>query len=528
MRRASTSVHALVWRQIRTSTVVVSALLLSFVKVGLVSFNASGGVTGMRSMQVLLKNPAISALYGRAKSLPTAGSLVQWKMGMYLAFAVAIWSGLMATRVTRGGEDDETWDLLVVGRTGRQPALAIAMAVLAESGLAVGLVTFLTFLSGSQGTTDSLLSSLGIVGMAWCGGAIGVLSSQLFSPRRSATQVALSALGLAFILRMFADATASNGWIRWATPFGWLENIGAFQHRSVVWCAPLFLGSLAITFIAWRLQEHRDIGIAWWTRADRSQARLTWLKTPWRFAWRERRSTFGVWAVGLVALGLTFGYLTNALVQFCRSDPAFVKLLNRWGYGSMVTGRGFVSEVCVIMAVALGFLVVTMLCMVATDQVQGRLDLPLAFGTSRTKWMASAVFSTTLTTLTIALCCGVATWAGVVVSGTSMSVAVPLEGMLNALTTAPLIAGVCVLVIATTPRFSYIIMAALLSVMYIIAVLGPTLSWPRWLLDLSPFYHLKLVPDVATNWGATIVMTAAGIVAGALGWARFVRGDLAN
>jgi hypothetical protein len=33
---------------------------------------------------------------------------------------------------------------------------------------------------------------------------------------------------------------------------------------------------------------------------------------------------------------------------------------------------------------------------------------------------------------------------------------------------------------------------------------------------------------VATNWGATIVMTAAGIAAGALGWARFVRGDLAN
>jgi ABC-2 type transport system permease protein len=316
--------------------------------------------------------------------------------------------------------------------------------------------------------------------------------------------------------------------LRWATPFGWLENIGAFQHRSALWSAPMLLIPVGIGLVAWKLQESRDIGLALWVRADRSRPRLMFLTTPWRFAWRERRSTFTAWALGLTLLGLTFGYLTNALVAFCRSDPAFVKLLNRWGYGSMVTGQGFVSQVCIIMAVALGFLAVTMLCMVATDAVQGRLDLPFASGSSRSKWMASAVYATALTTCATALVCGVATWAGVVMSGTSMSITSPLRGMLNALTTTPLIVGLGVLAMALAPRFSYIIMASLLSVFYIVALLGPTLNWPTWVLDLSPFHYLRLVPVVPTNWGATVVMTGLGVIAGSLGWAKFVRNDLAG
>lgn len=526
MRVTTTSVHALVWRQIRTSAVVLCGLLVLMISVGLASFGASGGAKGMASVQVLLRNPAITALYGHARSLPTAGSVVAWKMGMYLALSCALWAGLMATRITRKGEDEGTWDLIVVGREGRQPVLAKAMVVLAEGGVLLGLVTFLTLLGGAQNPVDSLLYATGLTGLAWCGAATGLVAAQLFSPRRSASQVALGSIIGLFVVRMVADATNSNSWIRWLSPFGWLENIGAFQHRSAWWCVPLLMVPLAVATVGWSLQRNRDIGGAWWTRADRSSARTALLRSPWGFAWRERRSTVFSWAAGLAVYGLVIGYLTNALVAFCHTDPSFVRLLDRWGYGSMTNGDGFIAEVCVLMSVAMGYYVITMMTMVANDSLQGRLDLPFSFGTSRSKWLASTLVVTIVSALFVGLACALATWLGVVVSGTSMSIAAPVEGMLNALCTVPLIAGASILLAALVPRIAYVAMAALVGISYLIAALGPTLNWPNIVLDSSAFHFVRLVPTESADWSAVLALIGIGVVLALLGHARFLRADI--
>jgi len=235
MRRAPASVHTLIWRQIRVPTAVIAALVVLVVRVGISSYSLSGGARGMVGLRPVIENPAVSALYGRVTSLPNAGAFVEWKMGMFVALAIAMWSALMATRVTRGSEDDGTWDLLVVSRVGRQPALASAMGVLFEAGVAVGAATFLMLVSGGQRTGDSLLYGLAMVGIAWSGAALGLLGAQFFAPRRSASQVALCSIGLLFIVRVLADGSTGNEWLRWVTPFGWLENVGAFHHRAEMW-----------------------------------------------------------------------------------------------------------------------------------------------------------------------------------------------------------------------------------------------------------------------------------------------------
>ena len=91
MGRSRTSIHALIWRQIRVSTAVISLLLLIVIRAGESAFYSSGGAAGMSTFVALLKNPAISALYGRANSLGSAGAFVSWKMGMYMALAAALW-----------------------------------------------------------------------------------------------------------------------------------------------------------------------------------------------------------------------------------------------------------------------------------------------------------------------------------------------------------------------------------------------------------------------------------------------------
>jgi ABC-2 type transport system permease protein len=508
------------------STLVIVALVAIILRIGLISYGLSGGVVGMIALQPVIENPAVSALYGRVTSLPTAGAFVEWRMGMFLALAVALWAGMMATRVTRASEDEGTWDLLVTSARGRQPALAATISSLLESGVLVGSVTIVMFTSGSPRLSSPVLYGVATMGLAWTGTGAGLLASQFFAPRRSATQVALSAIAVAFIVRVIADGSTRLQWLRWLTPFGWMENVQAFHHSSPVWLLPLIVVPLALSAVAWQMQRQRDIGIAWWTRNDRSRGHEMLLRSPWRFAWRERWGMLLVWTTGLSVLGLVVGYLTNALVQLCRTDPGYVKLLRRWGLGSMVDGRGFIAQACLLLAVAISFMMAALLVSIGTDSYQGRLDLPLAYGTSRLKWLASAVLATAVATCVIAMVCALTMWLGVVASGTSMGILIPIEGMANALTMAPWLIGASVLLIAVLPRYAFLVVAMMLTVFYIDAILGPILHWPGLLLGASPFFHLHLVPVVASNWNATIILSAIGLVAGTLGASVFVRRDV--
>ena len=526
MGGSRTSIHALIWRQIRVSTAVISLLLLIVTRVGESAFYSSGGAAGMSTFVALLKNPAISALYGRASSLGSAGAFVSWKMGMYMALAAALWAALMATRVTRGAEDDESWDLLAVGVRGRGRALLTAIAVMVEGAILLGAITFLGLLLDTSGWTSCLLFASGITGVALTGIAMGLICAQVISPRRSASQVALSAVGLMFLARMLADSSTSLGWLRWTSTFGWLENLGSFQHHSSWWCLAFVAVPVPGAVLAWWIQQYRDIGCALWTRSDRTRAHTWLLKTTWRFSWRERRSTLIAWSIGLCAVGLIVGYLTNALVAFSRADPAYVRLLDRMGLGVMITAKGFVGEVCFMMTLALSFLVITLLVMLASDDLQGRLDLPLSYGVARTRWMTSAAVATALGTLAVSLVCGLSIWLGVEASGTSMNFLVPLEGMVNAVSPTPLLIGVTILVVTLSARFAYLVAAVLLALTYLVALLGPVLRWPHWLLASSPFYYLRTVPAVPANWGAILVCSLIGLAAGALALMRFNRADV--
>jgi len=527
VRHGPSTLRGLLWRQSRVSVLVMALFVLVVVRVGVTSFNASGGALGLAGTVPLLKNPAIVALYGKAASLDTAGAFVAWKMGMFLALGVALWAGLLATRLVRAGEDDGAWDLVVAGPSGRLAVFCSVTLALAVAGLAVGLAVFVGLATAAQRMVDTIDYSLAFTGIAWCGASLGLLASQLAAPRRSASQSALGVVGITFLVRMVADSSSAGKWIAWLSPFAWMEDVGSFQHRSSSWLVALLAIPVALSGVAGAVAARRDVGIAVWTRPDRARAHEASLRTSWRFAWRERRATLATWTIGVGLLGLTFGYLTHALVVFAHTDAAYVRLLKRWGLQSVVTPKGFVAETGSIVSVMLGFLVATLVVMVGQDYERGRLDMPLAFGPSRWRWYLSALSSAIIATVALALVCGVCVWVGVEAGGTSMSVLDPLKGLLNAAAPVPLFLGMIAVLVAVTPRFAYVVMALFLGLAYLVAVLGPSLHWPNALVDLSPFHYLALVPSAPPDWGAPSVFLVAGLAAAVLGVARFARRDIA-
>ncbi|MGE5292145.1 MAG: AAA family ATPase [Micromonosporaceae bacterium] len=62
--------------------------------------------------------------------------------------------------------------------------------------------------------------------------------------------------------------------------------------------------------------------------------------------------------------------------------------------------------------------------------------------------------------------------------------------------------------------------------LYMIELIGPALSWPAWILDLSPCHHLALVPVESAAWVALWSLVGAAVVSGGVGLLAYARRDL--
>jgi putative exporter of polyketide antibiotics len=59
-----------------------------------------------------------------------------------------------------------------------------------------------------------------------------------------------------------------------------------------------------------------------------------------------------------------------------------------------------------------------------------------------------------------------------------------------------------------------------------VQIIGSIVGANHWLLDTSLFQHMSAAPAVAPDWTAAAIMTALGVVTGAIGVSRFAHRDL--
>ena len=117
-----------------------------------------------------------------------------------------------------------------------------------------------------------------------------------------------------------------------------------------------------------------------------------------------------------------------------------------------------------------------------------------------------------------------ATWAGSRAAGSDeLALADALRASLNTLPVVALLAGLAIGLFGLAPRLTTAVPLAVAVGGFVLYLLGPALEWPGWVLDLSPFTHLAMVPAQPWAWTAAVVMSSIGValaVAGALGFRR--------
>jgi ABC-2 type transport system permease protein len=101
-----------------------------------------------------------------------------------------------------------------------------------------------------------------------------------------------------------------------------------------------------------------------------------------------------------------------------------------------------------------------------------------------------------------------------------------LEAGANCLPVALLFLGIAALAYAVVPRASAVIAYGLVIVAFLWQLVGSLVGAPKWLVDLTPFEHVGLVPTQPFRLGAALVMLAIGAVSALAAIGVFRRRDL--
>jgi hypothetical protein len=160
------------------------------------------------------------------------------------------------------------------------------------------------------------------------------------------------------------------------------------------------------------------------------------------------------------------------------------------------------------------------------EELEARLQTLLSEPLGRSRWLGGRLLLAVAGAAALSLAIGLLTWAGAASQGAGVSLAQMLEAGANCMPVALLFLGLAALAYATVPRASSAIAYVLVAVAFMWDLLGSLLGVPRWLVELTPFEHVGLVPAQAFRGGAAAAMGAIGVLAALAALVLFRRRDL--
>ncbi|MGD0312605.1 MAG: ABC transporter permease subunit [Acidimicrobiales bacterium] len=475
-------------------------------------------------------NKATSALFGPAPGLQTVAGFTVFKISMTLMILGAVWGLLTSTRLLRGEEDGGRWELLLTGQTTRRGAVVQAFAGLGCGVLALwALAAVITIITGLDSKVDiaagaALYFALATVATAIMFLAVGALTSQLGATRRQAASYAAVFLGLAYAVRMIADAGVGLHGLIWASPLGWVEELHPLTSPQPLALVPITCFTVAAAVIAVGLAGRRDVGASIVPDRSTSPPHLRLLSGPTGLAMRMVRPTVIGWWVAIAVSGLLYGLVAKsagATISGSSVHRVFSKL------GAAGTGADAVLGVCfLVLAVLVAFVGAGQLTAARSEESDGRLDHLLVRPVSRTSWLGGRFLVAVAVLLVSGVVAGAFAWFGAASQHAGVSVATLLEAGVNLVPPAVAILGIGVLTFGIRPRMTSVVVYTLLGWSLLIVIVGGIGAVNHWVLDTSVFHQMASAPAVSPRWEVNGIMIAIGGAGALLGGLAFKRRDL--
>lgn len=470
-------------------------------------------------------NDAIRLFYGYPYDVVTVGGYSAWRVGGSLALAASAYGVLAAVRAGRAEEEAGRAEMVLAGVVRRRMAFGSSLAAIGLGAAVLWLAEWAGFLIGGLPATSSAFLALGTGSVVVVFVGVGTLAGQLAGTRRVALSLGAAAAVGAWLLRVVSDIEHGAAWLRWATPLGWAELLRPFAgSRPWVLVLPL-AATVLLLWVSARLAVIRDIGSGLLRERDARPASYRWLGRPSALAFRNQRGVLTVWIAGLAGLALVLGAVASS-VSAAGISPSMQKEIARFGAGSIATPTGYLSFVFMIFIFATTLFACSQMAAARQEESDQQLETLLAQPVGRTRWLTGRLSITVAATAALSALAGLLTWTGAASQGVDASLPRLLEAGANCLPVSLMVLGWSALAYAVVPRVSAAVSYSAVSALFLWYLVGSALGLPKWVVGLTPFEHIGLVPTEKFRVGAALLMLVIGAVGTAGALLIFRRRDL--
>jgi len=525
-----TATSALVRHLLRGSRIRTASFALLFALIGYASAAGYRGAYPTLSDRIGFdhsfgQNQMFRLFYGVPRDLLSVGGYSAWRVAGFCSILAGAWGITSAVSALRGEEEAGRAETVLAAPVTRVQMFCAAIVALALGTVALWLATLLGLIAAGLALDGSAYLALATVAPAFALGAGGALASQLAATRRLALELASAGLALALAARVVADTATGLGWLRWATPLGWSEQMRAFTGPRPVVIALFVLASALLLALAAKLATMRDLDSGLLQGSDSHPPRLSLLSSPMALALREERLSLTVWIAGTALYGLITGMLSTSISK-TNLPTGLQHELAKLGAGSITTPAGALGFYFLFFLVIVCLFACAQIAAVRREEAQARVETLLVAPLSRGRWLAGRGLLACAGAAAVALTAALTAWAGALTQGAGISLWRMLEAGANCLPLALMFLGLGLLAFGLVPRASSALAYGLLAAAFVWELFGSLLGASHWLVQLTPFQHVGLVPGQAIRLGDGALMLAVALASSLLAWRTFARRDL--
>jgi ABC-2 type transport system permease protein len=306
------------------------------------------------------------------------------------------------------------------------------------------------------------------------------------------------------------------------SPQGWANHVGPFGDNNVAVLGLFVLAAVVAVLVAGWLLDRRDLGLALFP-ARLGPASNPRLRNPEALAARLQRGSLLGWLVGVAAFGAVTGGVASTSSDLLTDNPQLQDLMAKIGGAGAITDM-LLSTMGVLGGLIVGGYAISAALRMSSEEIADRVAPVLATPVSRPRWMAGHLLFVVAGPALLLVAAGLVGGLinGALVGDMSAGFTSAFGAMVVQVPATLVLGGLAVALFGWLPRLTSLAWAALL-VALLLGQLGQLLQLPRWLMDVSPYTHIPLVPTEEVRWTPLIVLTliaAALIAAGIAGFRR--------
>ncbi|MFC9549977.1 hypothetical protein ACFTWF_03920 [Rhodococcus sp. NPDC056960] len=256
------------------------------------------------------------------------------------------------------------------------------------ASLAVGVVAAVATGLCGGGWGPSLLLGAGFTVTGWMFATVAAVTAQVGSDARTASSIAVGALGVLFVLRGFLYSVGAPAWTTWINPLGWVQETRPASGNH--WW-PLLLGiafAIVMGAVAFGLQTSR---LRSGTDRPAAGPRQGAARTPLRLAVRLNSAPVIYWTVAFIGLGVIFGYFTGSVNDLFAANPAMAGVFAAGATSPPALVAEFLVTILSLIGIIASVPGVQTINRVRAEELDDRTEPVLATAIGRSRYLGSNV-----------------------------------------------------------------------------------------------------------------------------------------